>query len=129
MNNNKKNTNSEIWLCDNEIFPSEKNITLTKYEEQKKARYHKIKFYMIPVIVFLVVNIMFGSRVEEYEYKNTINYVVVEGDTLWDISRRYLGKGYKYIQIVAENEIDNPDLIYSGEVYKITITHKVRINN
>ena len=84
---------------------------------------------MIPVIVFLVVSIMFGSRVEEYEYKNTINYVVVERDTLWDISHRYLGKGYKYIQIVVENEFDNPDLIYSDEVYKITITHKVRIND
>ena len=84
---------------------------------------------MIPVVVFLVVSIMLGSRVEEYEYKNTINYVVVEGDTLWDISRRYLRKGYKYIQIVTENEIDNPDLIYPSEVYKITITHKVKINN
>ena len=49
---------------------------------------------MIPVIVFLVVSIMFGNRVEEYEYKDKINYVVVERDTLQDISRRYLEKGY-----------------------------------
>lgn len=126
MNNDRKNINSEIWLCNNEIFPSEKITTQTKYEVRKKERYHNIKFYMIPVITLLVVNIMFGSGTQEYEYKETIDYVVVEGDTLWDISRRYLGKGYKYIQIVAENETDNPDLIYSGEIYKVTITHKVK---
>ena len=71
---------------------------------------------------------MFGQG-KEYEYKDTIYYTVVEGDTLWDISRRYLGKGYKYVQIVAENETDNPDLIYAGETYKITISYKVKIND
>ena len=113
------------------IIPDIETINNLIYDilERNKARHHNIKFYIIPVIVFLVVSIIFGSRVEEYEYKNTINYVVVERDTIWNISRKYLGKGYKYIQIVVENEFDNLDLIYSGEVYKITITHKVRINN
>lgn len=127
MNNDRKNINSEIWICNNEIFLTEKNIVQTKHEERRKERHHKAKFYMIPVIAILVVNIMFGSRVEES--KTTINYVVVEGDSLWDISRRYLGQGYRYIQIAVENEIDNPDLIYPGEEYKITITHKEVIND
>lgn len=127
MNNDRKNIDSEICLCNNEIFSIEKNITQTKYGERRKERHHKAKFYMIPIITFLVVSIMFGSRIEEY--RTTINYVVVNGDTLWDISRRYLGKGYRYIQIVVENEIDNPDLIYPDEEYKVTITHKEVIND
>lgn len=128
-NNNRKNVNSEIWLCNNETFPSEININQSKQEERRKEKHHKLKFYMIPIITLLIVSIMYGSRIEEYEYRTTINYSVVEGDTLWDISRRYLGKGYKYIQIVIDNDIDNPDLIYAGEEYKVTITHRVRINN
>ena len=79
------------------------------------------------MISFFIIVSMFGHG-KEYEYKDTIYYTVVEGDTLWDIWRRYLGKGYKYVQIVAENETDNPDLIYAGEIYKITISYK-EINN
>lgn len=120
---NNKNL-KEIWICSNEIFPLQK---YTKQGNKKYTRHNKIKFLLIPVISFFIVGIMFGQG-KEYEYKDTIYYTVVEGDTLWDISRRYLGKGYKYVQIVAENETNNPDLIYAGETYKITITYKVREN-
>lgn len=124
--NNKNNNLKEIWICNNEVFPIQKHIK--QINDKKYERHYKIKFLMIPVISFFIVGIMFGQG-KEYEYKDTIHYTVVEGDTLWDISRRYLGKGYKYVQIVAENETDNPDLIYAGETYKITISYKVKINN
>lgn len=118
------NNDKEIWICNNEMF------SLKQHTRQinSRKRERKIKFLMIPIISFFVVGIMFGQG-KEYEYNETINYTVVEGDTLWDISHRYLGRGYKYIQIVAENETDNPDLIYAGETYKITIYHKIRMNN
>ena len=66
-----------------------------------------------------------------YTYEEIVNYVVVEGDTLWDISRRYLGKGYKYIEIIVDNEseIDNPDLIYAGDRYQIITTHEEKVSN
>ena len=124
--NNKNNNFKEIWICNDEIFSMQKHIK--QINNKKYKRNHKIKFLMIPVISFFIVGIMFGQG-KEYEYKDTIYYTVVEGDTLWDISRRYLGKGYKYVQIVAENETDNPDLIYAGETYQITITYKVKMNN
>lgn len=121
MDNNSRNIN-EIWICNNEVFPPPKYDQRTN--NKKYNRHYKIKFLMIPVISLFIVGIMFGQG-KEYEYKDTIYYTVVEGDTLWDISRKYLGKGYKYIQIVAENETDNPDLIYAGETYKITISYKI----
>lgn len=54
-----------------------------------------------------------------------INYVVKRGDTLWAISEKYLGSGSKYPQIAQENNIKNPDLIYPGQVFKITTGGKV----
>jgi chemotaxis signal transduction protein len=39
-------------------------------------------------------------------------YTVKEGDTLWDISRRFTGTPYNYPSVAHENDIANPDLIY-----------------
>ena len=41
-------------------------------------------------------------------------YVVKSGDTLWDISRRYYDKGYKFEKIVRANsaKIESPDMIF-----------------
>lgn len=54
------------------------------------------------------------------EKENVINYVVKRGDTLWAIAAKYLGSGTKYPQIAQENNIPNPNLIYPGQVFKIT---------
>lgn len=50
----------------------------------------------------------------------TIDYIVQRGDTLSGIAAKYLGSASKYTQIVQENGIKNPDLIYPGQVFKIT---------
>lgn len=52
--------------------------------------------------------------------EKVVNYVVKRGDTLWAIAARYLGSGTKYTQIAQENNIPNPNLIYPGQVFKIT---------
>jgi nucleoid-associated protein YgaU len=43
---------------------------------------------------------------------------VTRGDSLWRISRRYLGKGMRYTVIYEANssQIRNPNLIYAGQV-------------
>ncbi|SOC18034.1 GH25 family lyzozyme M1 (1,4-beta-N-acetylmuramidase) [Ureibacillus xyleni] len=48
-----------------------------------------------------------------------VNYVVKSGDTLWKIAKRY---GTSVNSIVHENNIQNPDLIYPGDTFKIPIT-------
>jgi hypothetical protein len=45
---------------------------------------------------------------------------VVRGDTLWGIAEKYLGSGTKYKQLAAINNISNPNLIYVGQVIKLT---------
>ncbi|MEH2955590.1 LysM peptidoglycan-binding domain-containing protein [Candidatus Merdisoma sp. JLR.KK011] len=129
MDNKKNNYCTEIWICSNESFPihDEKIIGC---KNTKKRKHTKIKFLLIPFITIFIVSTMFDDN-RTYTYEEIVNYVVVEGDTLWDISRRYLGKGYKYIEIIVDNEseIDNPDLIYAGDRYQIIITHEEKVSN
>lgn len=40
------------------------------------------------------------------------SYIVVAGDTLWGISKRFYGSGSLYPIIVEANNIKNPNLIY-----------------
>jgi len=53
-------------------------------------------------------------------------YVVQPGNSLWRISRRYFGKGIMYTIIFAKNndQIENPHLIYPGQIFKIPETEK-----
>lgn len=52
--------------------------------------------------------------------EKTISYVVQRGDTLSAIALEYLGDKLAYNRIASENNIKNPDLIYPGQVLKIT---------
>lgn len=47
------------------------------------------------------------------------SYTVVTGDSLWQISVRAYGDGYKWVEIAKVNKLDNPDLIFSGNKLKI----------
>ena len=43
-------------------------------------------------------------------------YVVVKGDTLWHICRRFTGNPFDYPEVAAANNIINPDLIFPDQV-------------
>lgn len=46
-------------------------------------------------------------------------YTVIEGDTLWHISKKILGEGSRYREIAELNGISNPDRIYVGQSLNI----------
>lgn len=53
-----------------------------------------------------------------------MKYIVQKGDTLWAISRRYLGKGAKWRKLYHINRDiigSDPDLILPGQVLEIPI--------
>lgn len=48
-----------------------------------------------------------------------VRHIVVRGDTLWHIAKRYLGNPYRYPQLAQLSQIKNPDLIYPGDIVTI----------
>jgi chemotaxis signal transduction protein/LysM repeat protein len=46
-------------------------------------------------------------------------HVVVKGDTLWAIAKKYLKNPFRYPELARLSEIRNPDLIYPGDTVRI----------
>jgi nucleoid-associated protein YgaU len=46
-------------------------------------------------------------------------YTIKSGDTLWDISVRTYGTGYKWPEIARQNNLVNPNLIFTGSTLKL----------
>jgi len=46
-------------------------------------------------------------------------HIVVKGDTLWDIAKRYLKNPFRYPELAKLSAIKNPDLIYPGDTVRI----------
>lgn len=49
------------------------------------------------------------------DLKDASTYTVQEGDNLWMISERKYGSGYNYVDVVAANQLMNPDAIAVGQ--------------
>lgn len=46
--------------------------------------------------------------------KRKVIHIVVKGDTLWHIAKRYIHDPFKYNELARLSKIKNPDLIYPG---------------
>jgi len=59
------------------------------------------------------------TRTDNREQPKT--YTVVSGDCLWNIAKKHLGNGSRYMEIYNLNKdiIKNPNLIYPGQVLKL----------
>lgn len=50
-----------------------------------------------------------------------ITHVVKKGDTLWDIAEYYVNDPFRYPELAELSTIENPDLIYPGEIIRIRV--------
>lgn len=57
-----------------------------------------------------------GILVQEIEIR--------KGDTLYDLSRKFSGRGMYFPQILLFNSIKNPNLIYAGDSLKVPLVQK-----
>lgn len=55
-----------------------------------------------------------NEKVKE-NVKREQTYVVASGETLFSIARKVLGNGYKYLDIAKDNNINNPDILITGQ--------------
>lgn len=51
---------------------------------------------------------------------SVITHVVRKGDTLWDIALRYHRDPFDYMAMAKLSHIENPDLIYPGDVVRLS---------
>ena len=51
--------------------------------------------------------------------KTEIVHIVVKGDTLWAIAKRYVNNPFRYPELARLSRIKNPDLIYPGNRVRI----------
>ncbi len=71
-----------------------------------------------PLLAIIAGMMLCASAAAQVELKDNHpdRYVVVKGDTLWDISDRFLTKPWLWPEIWQVNpQIDNPHLIYPGD--------------
>ncbi|HHO69286.1 MAG TPA: LysM peptidoglycan-binding domain-containing protein [Gammaproteobacteria bacterium] len=77
------------------------------------------KFKSLALALALAVTSVFADQVVLKD-GHPDRYVVVKGDTLWDISERFLDKPWLWPEIWYVNpQIENPHLIYPGDVINL----------
>jgi len=54
------------------------------------------------------------------EVKEPVSYTVAAGDNLWNISVKTCNDGYSWVKTANENKLANPNLLYVGQVLKIS---------
>ncbi|MGV6852395.1 MAG: LysM peptidoglycan-binding domain-containing protein [bacterium] len=75
---------------------------------------------LLSIIVVMAVSTAVFSQDVELAQDHPDQYVVVKGDTLWDISARFLDSPWLWPQIWQANpQVDNPHLIYPGDVINL----------
>lgn len=98
-------TDFETKESGGDLFCIDYSIRLVEY---KKCETYKVS---------TVSEYVSTSTVTTYDtYVAPITYTVVSGDNLYNIAKRFLGDGNRYMEIATANDIKNPSLIYPGQV-------------
>lgn len=76
-------------------------------------------FTRVTAVALLTISIVYGATAQDLQLRENHpnEYIVVKGDTLWDISETFLHNPWMWPEIWHVNQqIDNPHLIFPGDV-------------
>ena len=75
-----------------------------------------LKFVLL--LMAIAVTTAVNAANIELADNHPVDYTVVEGDTLWDISGKFLKDPWRWPEIWKQNnKIQDPDLIYPGDTW------------
>lgn len=99
--------------------------TLSKIAEKYNTTYQRLAEYNNienPSLIFVGQKIKIPGTDTTHAQISTITkiYTVKDSDTLWNIAKRYLGKGSRYTEIMELNGLKN-NVIRAGQILKIPV--------
>ena len=83
---------------------------------------------ILAVFTAMLLTLATYAFAQELRDDHPTTYVVQKGDTLWDISARFLKKPWLWPEIWQANpQVKNPHLIYPGDVLSLVYTDGTRV--
>lgn len=134
-----KKTLQEIKNIINELKIYYKNLYFKHIvRNSDKARLNRLKKRLKYILMQNKESFNKNYYSKNFDSQSQINYIeytVKPGDCLWNITKRYLGKGSLYPKLVEANKdrypslLKNPNLIYPGWKLKIPISSDILITS
>jgi chemotaxis signal transduction protein/LysM repeat protein len=87
--------------------------------ENNSNKDSKVDIVVEPVERLSVKEVKETRKGERLTNAKVIIHIVVKGDTLWHIAKRYIHNPFRYPELARLSHIKNPDLIYPGNKVKI----------
>ena len=91
-----------------------KNEKIIVDKEKSDSHHAKIKKIENKVIISV-----YTPKTIKKKLKPLIVHVVIKGDTLWAITKKYINDPFRYSELAALNKIKNPHRIYPGDQVQI----------
>jgi putative chitinase len=105
----------DLWKIAEKYYDSGYNwVDIAKTNNIKDANHIEVGDLIIIPAVEAKKSTVLG--VKHTDAISGATYTVVQGDSLWGISVRAFGDGYKWVEIAEENGLQNPDIIHSGNI-------------
>lgn len=127
--NNRKAQELTIKVKGDPKYISAQNVNITglgkldgKYFIDKVTHSKNAKSgYYCTLKMHLCITNIDVAKTKSMAIETADTYTIVKGDNLWNIAKKYLGSGTRYMEIYNLNKsiLKSPSLIYPGQVIKL----------
>ncbi len=123
------NSKVQVYL-DNKLLNSvqsdQSGIWIAKLYQQIEEGNYELKVELIQnnIVTGIAITPFTRINIEKIKFEKG-NVIVQPGNSLWRIARKVYGSGFRYTIIFEanKNKINNPDLIFPGQIFKLPKTN------